>query len=309
MTSNSRGSASVVALFGAVVLVLGSLWIAFGDRDPEVDARVRALQESRVPDPHGSAGLDALDEAVALSNRGSEWSDEVAVPEDLRFSRLPRPAGGTPPGVTGLEGRLDGTHIVLRWAAVGDPPAGFLLERIDEKGDVVARENLPGDARTFRDGPVDALAGTRIYRVTAVTADGAQADGIQKSVPYRVIFDVRFLGATPDGSARFEVRWERDGKLLAHEFAVSPGGEIGERVEGLDLRTGWRFVGLRAERKTAERELRVPVFGPDGRIAKDPDTGDVVFEQESVTLETAMVGAVVNPWGRDGDVWLPRAMK
>ena len=125
----------------------------------------------------------------------------------------------------------------------------------------------------------------------------------------RVLFDVRYLGAVPSGPARFEVRWERDGKLLTQEFTVSPGGEIGERVEELDLRTGWRFVGLRAERRTAEREFRVPVFGPDGRVSKDAETGDVVFELLNVAVETAEVGAVVNPWGRDGDVWLPRAMK
>jgi hypothetical protein len=179
---------------------------------------------------------------------------------------------------------------------------------------VLSATDVPSGETTFRDGPVTALVGASIYRVTALAPDGTVAGAEQRKVLYRMDFTVSFLGVTGNGTGRFRVVWNRAGTPLTEEFLVSQDSIIGSEVEAredrprLDFTTGWRLLGFGAERTYANRETSVPrYYEPDGRLARDPETNDVIYDVRILPVATIRWGARVRPIGTAGpDRWLFR---
>jgi len=322
MNPKSRGSAAVVALLAATVFLLGCLWLAFFAGDPDLDARLSRDAESRETGSPEPAGLGPLKDANALYSRRSVWTEDLVIPGDLRFARAPEP-GRTkppltrePPAVEGLDGAPDGAFLVLRWRTTGGPASGYRVARVHEDGKETVLGDLPANAREFRDGPLDALAGSRIYRVTALAEDGSTGGRDEEWVQFRLDVKPLFLGPEPGGAARFRLRWPREAEPVTAEFVVRPDDEIGEaRPAGggssandwpaLDWRTGYRF--LRLSRTRTQTERLVPKFRPDGRLMRDPVSGKVIYEAETALVGILDLRAGVRDPASGETVWLPMA--
>jgi len=302
MNPNSRGSAAVVFLLIASAVLLGSLWLTFGTRDRAVSARIEESRSVGVPAPKGSASLAEIDEAVALSKTLKTGSNTPVVQEHARFRRT-APKSTTekkPPAVTDLEGTFSGFTVTLVWRMTGDlPEGGIRVERLGEDGTVIEQRRLPPGTSTYRDKPTARLAETRTYRVSPLLRDQTVVGAAEKEVQCRVAFDVSFLGSEDGGTARFGVVTELDGKRHVELFDTAPGSLIGgvrpaENAEkGIDWSTGWRFQGMEGSRKVEMRETEVPVFLPDGRLARDPETGSVLLEVQVVPAVTVTLQALV----------------
>ncbi len=305
MDPKSRGHAGVGALVLAVLILLGCLWIAFGAKAPG-DGSSRPAG-AREPVPAGPDVSAALHEADDLYTRLSKVPAPVA-PADARFARAApdaaRPA--EPPAVKDLRGEaLDGA-VVLRWETAGGAPAeGWQVERLAEDGTVLRAERLPAESRSFRDAPLDAIAGTRTYRVTALGPEGAAGGAEQRAVRYRLDVSLAYLGANADGRALFRVSAPG---VAPQEFPVAAGQEIGEPTAAMDWRTGWKFRGLRALRQTTVREVDVPRFAPDGRLSRAEGSGEIAAVKRAVPVPVVSEGAVVLPPDTpDVERWLPRS--
>ncbi len=302
MNPNSRGSVAVVFLLIASAVLLGSLWLTFGARDSAVSARIEESRKIGVPAPKGSASLVGIDEAVALSRMLNTGSSAPVVPVHARFRRDAPQATtkGNPPAVTDLEGTFSGFAVTLSWRMTGDiPEGGIRVERLSEDGTVIEGRRLPPETSTYRDSPTARLEEIRTYRVSPLLRDQTVVGAAEKKVQCRVAFDVRFFGSEDGGTARFGVVTELDGKRHVETFDTAPGGLIGgvrpaENAEkGIDWSTGWRFQGMEGSRKVELRETRVPVFLPDGRLARDPETGSVLLELQVVPAVTVTLQALV----------------
>ena len=317
MIPNSRGSVAVVALLVATVFLLGCLWLAFFAGDPDLEARLSSGVKSRETGSQEPVDPGPLDEANALYSRRTVWTEALAIPGDLRFARAPDlevvapPETVERPAVSGLEGATDGSFLVLRWEATGGPASGYRVARVLEDGKDIVLSDLLTGAREFRDGPLDALAGSRIYRVTALAEDGSPGGQAEKWVQFRLDVKPIFLRPEPGGAARFELRWSREAETVAAEFVVHRDDEIGEaRAAGsdspaLDWRTGYRFLRLKALRTQTER--LVPKFRPDGRLMRNPDTEEVIYEAETALVGMLDLRAGVRDPVSGETVWLPMA--
>ncbi|MHC4473756.1 MAG: hypothetical protein ACYS99_22690 [Planctomycetota bacterium] len=295
----------------ATALLAGTLWLAMGTSDPALEEKLASVEkEPRGIASAGSRGTELVAEAIALSNEILERKGTLAVPADLRLSRaapeeVPPPEERRPPGIASFTGALEESHVVLRWEASGGEASGWRVERLEEDRAVLL-ENCRAEAREFRDGPVDTVTGTRRYRLKALAIDGSVASLREREVPFRVKLEMEFVGLAPDGRARFRVGWPRDGGTLVEEFRTPPGETIGEVVPSrderpeLDWRTDHRFVEVRFSREQEERTMRVPRFGADGRLERDPESGEVIQEERSVTVFSLSEGAVVNVPGPEG---------
>jgi hypothetical protein len=306
MVPNSRGSAAVVFLLIASAVVLGSLWLTYGTRDTDVSARLRESRDVGVTDPKGSASLAGIDEAVALSKALNIRSSAPVVPDDVRFSRgapQVKPVE-KPPAVADLTASFVGFTVTLVWRLTGDlPEDGILVERLGADGTVIEDRRLPPGTSTYRDGPVASLDEKRTYRVSPQFRDQTVAGRAEKMVHCRVAFDVTFLGSGKDGTARLGVVAEIDGKRHVEEFDTAPGEVIGglrpaeNAEEGIDWSTGWRFQGLHGSREVTSREISVPVFKANGRLARDPDSGTLIEELQVVQVARVIEEAMVIPPG------------
>jgi len=310
MDPSSRGNAGVAALCVSALLVLLAAWAAYGEREPASTVPVT------VGGPSGRDAERILDSADALCQRIGQERRAPEVPADLAFHRE-APGGPAPvdPEVEDLTGSVEDSRVVLRWRVAGEP-AGFRVERIGESGEKLAETDLPADARSFRDEPVESLRGARTYRVFALDRRGSAAGGEQEKVRFRERFRVEYLGAGEAGRFRFRVIWSRAGADRAAEFETAPGGGIGDRVPAsgdlppLDFRTGWTFAGPGGRRRVGTREVPAPRFTPDGLVRRAPDTGEVVFETRELPVATIEAGAAVTAPGPGGDLrelWLPKA--
>lgn len=322
MHPGSRGSAGVAALILAAALLLGAVWLfaelGAGSRSKDLDRAIALLDASRVPGiaaPEARALLSRVDD---LSKRLDQQVDSV--PEGVRLVRGPRPGEDlSPPGVDGLTGRIENSSIVLTWEATGDTAAtGYRIERLSESDEVLARTRVDPEVRQYRDEAVDSLAGRRKFRVSALGHDGTVVGLQQKTVPYRQSFTVDYLEALADGTARFRVNWERAGQRIAEEFDVAEGGMIGgpmpakEDRPALDFGTGWRFAGFAGSRQVETREASVPRFTATGTLARDPETGRVIFEVRKMPVAGIVEGAeVATPRedGADGRLWLKKCLQ
>jgi hypothetical protein len=302
MDPNSRGSAAVAFLLLATAVLFGSLWLTYGTRDAVVSARVEGSRDVGVPAPKGSASLAGIDEAVALSQVLDNAASAPVVPESVRFRRdaPERAPEGKPPAVTDLEGTCSGFSVTLVWRMTGDLPyGGIQVDRLGPDGAAVESLRLPSGTTTYRDSPTARFKETRTYRVSPLFRDQTVAGRAEKQVHCDVPFEVEFLGCGPQGLARFGVVAELDGKRHVEEFDTAPGGQIGglrpagNAEKGIDWSTGWRFQGLKGRREVAKREVSVPVFLPDGRLARDPETGDLLFEFQVVPMVTVTLAAMV----------------
>jgi hypothetical protein len=312
---DSRGSASVAALVLSAAGFLGGLWLAFGQRDAELGGKIQALREARESAPEGAGGRRLTDDADALYRWISDHRDPAPALEPFALRHVREEPGRlAPPGVTALEGERTGSHIVIKWSATGgETPEVYRVERLDEEGRALWTNDLPAGARTYRDGPVTELAGERTYRVTPIAHDGTVAEPVQKKVPFRVDFEVKFLGLDPDGSSRFRVTWWRGVEPISEKFAVRAGQEIGgplpEREDrpALDWSTGWKFVSFRASRNVEVREVEVPVFSEDGKLTRDEESGQTVTELRPVPLAEFAEGVMVLRAGEEEMRWLSKA--
>lgn len=306
-----RGRASVFALVFAVAILLGAGWLGFGDRDPQADRGLALREDARNAGPPGPAASVLRGEADALLH---EWKRKKGTgTRTVRFAMEEKlPPETEPPDVRALEGHVEGSTVVLTWKAAGGEATRYVVELVGDDSKPLRSTTLPPGALRFADGPVDALAGTRTYRVLAYGRDGTVAGRTQK-VPFRMDFDLEFLGADAAGRGRFRVIWDRDGERVAGEFAVPVDEEIGGSIsaaEGhpaLDLGTGWTFAGIAGRRTVVPGEVEVPRFSPNGVLRKDPETGKVVFEKREGPKTTVQAGAEVAP-GDDGDgriLWFP----
>ncbi len=306
MVPNSRGSAAVVFLLIASALLLGSLWFTFGTSDATVSARIEESRSVGVPAPSGSAGIVGIDEAVALSKALNIGNSAPVVPEDARFSRGPKQAAATkkPAMVVDLEASFSGFTVTLVWRLAGDlPEGGIQVRRLGEDGVVIESRRLPPGTSTYRDGPVASLDEIRTYQVSPLFHDQTVAGTAEKQIHCRVAFDVFFLGRGEKGAAHFGVVVEFDGKRHVEEFKTAPGQVIGglrpaENAEkGIDWNTGWRFQGLCGRRLVESREVSVPVFLPDGRLARDLENGTIIEELQVVSAVRVIEEAIVIPPG------------
>ena len=147
---------------------------------------------------------------------------------------------------------------------------------------------------------------------TAIAHDGTVAGAEQKKVPFRVEFEVKFLGLGPDGSARFRLIWWRGVEPISEVFSLRAGEEIGslspERDDRpvLDWSSGWTFVAFRATRSVEVRRVEVPVFSEDGKLARD-GAGELITEVRTVPLAEFAEGAAVLPAGEAKEQWLSKA--
>lgn len=302
MNPNSRGSAAVVFLLIASAVLLGSFWLTYGSRDAAVSARIEESRSVGAPAPKGSASLAGIDEAVALSNVLKAGIKTPVVPEQARFVRT-APEVTTkrePPAVTDLEAKFSGFSVTLTWRMTGDlPQGGIRVERLGQDGAVMEQRRLPPGTSTYRDSPTARLEEIRTYRVSPLLRDQTVVGAAEKQVHCRVPFDVDFLGSGDEGTARFGVVAELDGKRHVEKFDTPPGGLIGgvrsaENAEkGIDWSTGWRFQGMEGSREVEMRESSVPVFLPDGRLARDPETNFVLLELRVVPAVTVTLVALV----------------
>jgi hypothetical protein len=320
MFPGSRGSAGVAALILAAALLLCAVWLLTdprgGSRNDSLDRAIDLLGVSRDPglaDPEARALLSRVDD---LSKRLDQQVDSV--PVDVRLVRGPRPGKDlSPPGVNGLTGGIEGSSIVLTWQATGDMPAtGYRIERLSDADEVLGRVRVDPTVFRYRDDPVDSLRGRRKYRVSALGRDGTVVGLQQKTVPFRQGFGVDYLEARENGTARFRVNWERAGQRIAEEFDVAVGGMIGGPVPGkedrpaLDFGTGWRFAGFAGSRQVETREASVPRFTATGTLARDPETGRVIFEVRKMPVAGIVEGAEVETPREDGAagrLWLQKA--
>ncbi|MEN8148361.1 MAG: hypothetical protein ABFS86_00975 [Planctomycetota bacterium] len=325
MVPSSRGSAGTVALVLASVFLLFAVWLLAGRADAPVDRAIETLNEDRDPGVTGPEAQSLLDRADALSQELHRQVDIVPGGTALARSApggAPPEQTSSPPGVAGLEGRIEDSSIVLTWRAAGDEPAeGYLIERLAATGELLSRAQVGPDAFRHRDGPVDALRGIRIYRVTALGRDGTVAGLQQKKVSFRQEFTVDYLGSRAGGTARFRVNWLNSpgggaGQRISEEFDVAIGDGIGGKVPGkgdrpdLDFGTGWRFTGFAGRRKIETREAGVPRFSADGSLVRDPDTGRAVFEVRKMPVVDVVEGAGVEAPRDDGTtglMWLEKA--
>ncbi len=306
MVPSSRGSAAVVFLLIASAVFLGSLWLTFGTRDAAVSARIEESRSVGVPARSGSASLVGIDEAVALSQALNSRSSAPVVPEDVCFSRGPleEAVAGKPPAVVELEASFSGLTVTLVWRLTGDlPEDGIQVRRLGADGVVIEKRRLPPGTSTYRDGPVASLDETRAYQVSPLFHDQTVAGTAEKQIHCRVAFDVSFLGRGDKGAARFGVVAEYDGKRHVEEFDTAPGLVIGglrpadNAEKGIDWSTGWRFQELRGSRLVENREVGVPVFLPDGRLARDPENGTLIEENQVVPMVRIIEEAMVIPPG------------
>ncbi|MCU0724632.1 MAG: hypothetical protein MUE73_02410 [Planctomycetes bacterium] len=300
MVVNTRGSAGVVALALASVVLLGSLWLAFGTSGPAggTDGAKSA--------PDDAEGTALMRDADALSRGLSSVTGPVFA-SDPRFSRTAPGTAVNPaaPAVRNLRGEEEGGAVLLRWDAEGLPATGYLLVRLADDGQSLRVERLGPDARTFRDETLDAVAGSRVYRVTALGPEGILAGAEQRLVRYRLPVSLAYLGSDAEGRARFRVAVAARPPA---EFAVAAGDEIGEKRPEMDYRTGSKFAGLRATRQIVTRETDVPEFLPDGRLLRNAESGEVVVAKRAVPVPVVSEGAVVLPPDTpDVERWLPRS--
>ena len=320
MIPSSRGSAGTVALVMASVFLLFAAWLFAGRTDGPVERAIDTLSDAGEPGVAGPAAQSLLDRADALSQALDMQVD--IVPEAMVLARSA--PGGTPPvrttlppGVTGLEGRVEGSSIELTWTATGKEPAeGYLIERLAPGGKVLSHVEVEPDVFRHRDDPVDSLHGIRIYRVKALGRDGTVAGLQQKTVPFRQGFTVHYLGARENGTAWFRVNWKRAGQRLSEEFDVARGDTIGGPVPGkedrpaLDFGTGWRFAGFAGSRNIETREASVPRFTEDGTLMRNPETGKAIFEVRKMPVAGIVEGAEVETPREDGAVgrlWLQKS--
>lgn len=281
MIRSSRGNAGVGALLLAAAVFAGAVWLGFGSRDSRLES-ILAGEGSRGIRPTGPAPAEVVASANALCQEIENGALVRPLPRDVAFARAARtPATppSEPPRVSELQSRIEGSRVVLSWAAErGRPPWGWVVERdADGTAPAVREELQPTSNATWRDSPVEALAGRRTYRVHALARDGTVADTEEKVVAYRVDFDVEFLGTDSEGRGLFRVTWDRAGRRIAEEFAAPPGGSIGMPVgpdagrPALDLSTGWKYLRPEARRRVEPKEVAVPEFAPDGRVLRDSD--------------------------------------
>jgi len=86
------------------------------------------------------------------------------------------------------------------------------------------------------------------------------------------------------------------------------GGPLPER-EGrpaLDWSTGWKYVAFRASRTVEIREVEVPVFSEDGKLARDGPEGEPIREVRSVQVPRVVEGAEVLPAGETETRWVAK---
>jgi hypothetical protein len=224
------------------------------------------------------------------------------VPEQARFARV-APEVTTkrkPPSVTDLEALFSGFTVSLTWRMTGDlPEGGIRVERLGIDGAVIEQRRLPPGTSTYRDSPTARLEEIRTYRISPLLRDQTVVGAAEKQVHCRVAFDVDFLGSHDEGTARFGVVAELDGKRHVEKFDTAPGGLIGgvrpagNAEKGIDWSTGWRFQGMEGSREVEMRETSVPVFLPDGRLARDPETNSVLLELRVVPAVTVTLVALV----------------
>ena len=316
MFPSTRGHAGIAALVVAAVFLLVAVWLGFGAEDPQLTKSLAVLDEAGEPGLDGPEARSLLDRVDALSKRLDR--QVINVPEGATLAvHGGREPEKEPPGVDGLTGRMDDSHIVLRWRATGEEsPKGFRVVRIGPDDQVIATGETGPDVLQWRDGPVNELRGQRIYRVTVIDGNDNVAGLQQKTVPFRVDFEVEFLGPRVDGAGRFQITWERAGTRIVEEFAAAMGDEIGGPVPrkedrpALDMRTGWRFTGYTGRRIVETRETRVPRFTPEGLLARDPETGKAVFEVRKMPVARVLEGAEVERPREDGGtgrLWLQKA--
>ena len=320
MVPDSRGSAAVFALLAATVLLAGSLWLLLGVGDP-LSEKAGNDRESASANADGARDLALVSEATVLSNEINERKGTLAAPVGLRFrggeggeTPPPETPHPVPTGTVEVFGAFEGSRVTLRWEHAENGVASWLVARIGEGGDVLSEARLEPAAREYRCEPVTAVKGTARYRVQALGSDGSVAAAGASDVPFYVKAEVSYLGLAPEGRARFRVTWSRDERELEELFLAAPGEQIGAVVAAkdglpeLDWWTGVRFVEIRFRRESAERKTSVPLFGPDGRLDRDPETGSAVHTDRTMPVVLLTEGAVVNSPGPEGrQVWLPKA--
>lgn len=205
-------------------------------------------------------------------------------------TRLP----GPPPGpaseapaaaVRGLSGRVAEGRLYLLWRAV--PGSSSTLLRVEGLGGTAALEREFPAAVEAAEFPVTAAAGTLHVRATPAGLPGRVAEA-RTTIPFRIpVEPARAAAASPaTGSALLVLRRPFDGRTLEGEFPLREADVVGGLASAgpggpvVEFRTDFVIEAIREGPPTGEG-IPVPVFTPEGRVARDEGGAPLVSRIEA----------------------------
>jgi len=291
--STERGAADATALVAALLLgalaFVPTLLLRQGEGWRKCNAEALRVEL----DPRGKPGArPGFSASLAAAAKVPAGSPRFVPDPSRRFGPVPAatetapPAPTTGPRVADLDGKVVDGRLVVRWTpAPGSRGTTLRVEGIGT-ADAVERE-IPAGTATL-ELPVPGISGTLVVKASAVGAAGSGPE-VRVSIPYRIAVEVvRAERAHAEtGSAILRLRRFFDGAMVEADFALQETDSVGDLssvVPGgpvVDFRTDLVLEEVR-DLKAPGPFIEVPLFGPEGRVVRDPEGHPLSYGRASI---------------------------